>query len=1492
MFHLKQKLCRNPIRLLAVMLAMALVVTLTPYQAMTVQAEGTDLTTDGGSVTWDFTDRNAAIYTAETDGTYSDGALSVIGTFSDHGDQHGANIGNDTIFSISVPAGQTTLELGACQYGSSTAKIQTADGTSIQEDISLGGRTTDTEVESVTFSFDDSETIQIIVTGDGYLHYITAETITPPQIATVSGSVTGTSKNSVDGENLIFTDSEGETTTAVVENGGYSVSLPIGETYTVTFENSDVYAITDGGTIDLTSTVNGASVTSDITYNVIWDISKTFSFNIGGTTYTVTPGSSSSEDFSVSSSDSDGSVELATTDTAIIWANLGGAGNGTLRADRISDVSDNVTYTISDNTITFTYTETATSPTEYSIQVKDNSASGTPHADGSTRTYDFTDGSVVSTLYTEGYSIAEGASVTSTDKFVTLTGNNSISYNGAQHGIAISDNDTITVEVAGNAEVTFALCAYSGEDGTLSAAAASSTGSISPESVPARQASDGGTQTFTYEGDAATLTFTYSGATGYIHSMEVLNKAPESTITGQEQLPVVMDYGNGDALTVTPGQRLIFEQEGGSLASGAVLSDSVSYYGFEATDALNRLEADITVDSCESGSPHGVFFGVFNGTEIATVGIRNSVNLRGLYTGSNGMLSAGGIDEAVAAGETVHFAVERISAEEIEITVTLENGAEYTMTRDCEGEVSFGLILASASVTVTNMEYYNEQGYILYDQNDYSTVGYAPVITAAHADIADTRDGIVVTWDCTEQASGDGRYVIQVRRNSTTDWDDAEIVAETTESSYTYPASEAGYYEFRVGGKLGNDGSIDWCDETAVVEDFLPALPTPVLTATAAAASVDLSWEAVDGATSYDIYRYSSDEGAENAAVLTTVQAAQSTDGKLSYTDTTVTPEVPYYYYVIAYRYEDGNANPVNSSNLSATVWALPTAGHSGDYVYEDEAAVITIDYKSPDTVYAEKVFINGTIDRAGVLRTYVNDEMVSEQNIAANGAFDLNLTVAPGRNNVELVFTDAKGKETRQAYSFVYLTNASMIVDASYTGEDGAPDANGVPTYKTVQAAVDAVPAGNTERTTIFIKNGDYEERLVVSAPNISLIGESREGVTIHCYPADLYPDDSGYEAGGDMSMRCATYIQSTATGFSAENLTFRNDYDYSTPDGKSNKSADALRCDADQATFVNVTISGVQDTLYMDSGRQYYYQCRIEGLIDFIYSGDDARALFEDCDIVFVYEETHPDGGYVCAPRTAADAPYGLIFKDCAITSEEGCVDGTFCLARPWGPTAKINWINCYMGSAINAEEPYADMSGNSYMNASFYECGSYGPGYAVNADRRQISPTQAQQLLENLGWAPSEIISSTGSAYVGNLVLGSAEEDPTIPSTDPENPEDKPNMNPPGGGGSTGDDTTTPPTEKPGDTSDGETTDDPSGNGGSDSGTTDVNGNGSGQNGSSQNGTDDQNANGTGDGKEAGAVSTGDNSSLIVWISVLLISSIAAAVILAAKASKKRK
>ena len=94
------------------------------------------------------------------------------------------------------------------------------------------------------------------------------------------------------------------------------------------------------------------------------------------------------------------------------------------------------------------------------------------------------------------------------------------------------------------------------------------------------------------------------------------------------------------------------------------------------------------------------------------------------------------------------------------------------------------------------------------------------------------------------------------------------------------------------------------------------------------------------------------------------------------------------------------------------------------------------------------------------------------------------------------------------------------------------------------------------------------------------------------------------------------------------------------------------------------------------MGAGHQYYSKCRIEGLIDFIYSGEGAGCLFDDCEIVFVYEGTK-NSGYVCAPKTAPEAAYGLTFNNCVITAEEGCSGTGYRLARPWGANAYIHGL-----------------------------------------------------------------------------------------------------------------------------------------------------------------------------------------------------------------------
>ncbi len=1287
-----------------------------------------------------------------------DGLLEVIGNHevNYNGTQHGIVINDGDVVRVKV-AGSAEIVLSLCAYTAEAGKFTvTSDkGELSVSEISAKG-STDGSSSTVIYDGPVDETGVVTFTysgGQGYLHYISATSSLPVAEAEVSGSVTGAS--AIDGEKLMFTGADGTSRETVIQNGMYSLDLPVGTSYTVSFENQEVFSVTSGTAIDLTNVSDGAVVTHDIVCAKIWDSAKQFSFTVSGRTFDVTPGAVPTDEFKVSSDA--GEVELVTADSAIVWAELGAGGYGTLTASDIESVSGAVTYTFAGNTITFTYDDQTTSPKSFNVVVKDDSASGVPHADGVEKVYDFCDGSVLSNLYQGNYRLENGESITSTDKLVTLTGNNRISYNGSQHGMIISDGDEIAIKVAGNAKVTLALCTYAADDGKFTVS--SETGSVSVSEIAAK-AADGEEVSFDYTGGADEVKLTYSGGAGYLHLLSVLNEAEETVVKEQEEMPSILF---GSKLNVSyNGQTLTMSNNEGRLASGEALADTIGYYGFDAVNDANRLEGDVTITNGGSSSANGVYVGVFTESELTTLGVRGGNNLRGMYTGDDGFVHAGGTDAGVVEGETIHFVIEK-KEDGYCLTATVEDGTSYSFTREVETEsVSYGLLFAGADAQVTNMKYYGEDGTLLYDQNDaYSPVGVKPVITDVEASATSDRTGILVTWDCTEIATGDGRYVIHVKY-ADGQWQDAFV---TSDLSYIYPAKDAGTYTFRVGGRLGNDGEVTWCENEAVVENYLPALERPVLSADpymdgeTGEKYIALTWDTVEGTETYKIYK-SETEDVSNAVCIAEVS-------ELSYKDSAVELDVPYYYYVTAY-------SSTNSGNPSNTAWSFVTSDRSaGEFAQEEQAAKLEFTKQPSDTVRVKAADFELKADRKGTLEVSVNGSVASRVSLEAGVSTGIIRTnLSEGRNSIEFIFTDESGVKTRETFNIVCLSNIDMVVDSASTVNDGEL-ADGIPTYKTVQAAVDAAPADGENNTLIFVKAGDYEERLVVDKPNISLLGENRETTLVHCYPADLYPNDPGYEAGGDMTKRCAVYITANADNFSAENISFANDYVYGTPDNKSNKSADALRSDADNAVFVNVKFSGVQDTLYLHEGNQYFYQCQIEGLIDFIYSGDNAKVLFEDCDIVFVHEETYPDSGYVCAPRTAANAQYGLVFNNCRITAEEdvqSSEDTQFRLARPWGPDGAVYWINCYMGSVVDAEEPYADMSGNSFMNAKFYESGSYGPGYMFDESRREISPASASAILGQMSPGFAAAMSSSQAAYKGALTPADPEPLPEAPEVTP--------------------------------------------------------------------------------------------------------------------------
>lgn len=656
--------------------------------------------------------------------------------------------------------------------------------------------------------------------------------------------------------------------------------------------------------------------------------------------------------------------------------------------------------------------------------------------------------------------------------------------------------------------------------------------------------------------------------------------------------------------------------------------------------------------------------------------------------------------------------------------------------------VQYGIALVGADVDVLSWVAKDADGNVLYDQKDYyADAGTAPTVTKVEKPVvSEDRSSISVSWTG-EGAELDGKYLVEVSKDNGVTYKE---VARTAETSYVYTPEGSGSYQFRITGVCGDKVSNTM--ESEAVTFTLP-MEAPVIGAESGNASNTITWNAVTEATTYKIYRSTERDG--NYTEI-------GTTDKLTYTDTTAENEVPYFYTVSA-------ASAENTSNPSNPVSIMATAGHTGEYQFGSQAAAITVLEKSNDTVTEGNGNLKFSCDEAGKVTVLTEGKEVLVKEVQAGEAVTAEIPLEDGRNEGKVVFESASGVKTYKNFNFVKLTEYDIVVDAKAAD---STTTDGKPVYKTMKEAVATVAADNKEQVVIFVKNGTYYEKLDITAPYITIIGEDSEK-TVLCFDAasgKTNPDTgTNYGTSGSASVS----IQSTAKNVNVENLTIANTFDYpnETIDGK---QAVALLTKADQLIFNNVRMTGWQDTLQADGGgRQYFKNCYIEGNVDWIFGS--AQAVFEDCDVVA------NGGGYVTAASTETTRTTGYVFVNSRLLRKDSSVaDNSVALGRPWRSNACVTYVNCFMDSHIRTEG-YTDMSGNSHKAAQFYEYQSYGPGFAVNTDRRQLSKAQGEALTVNgvfareageglafaESWDAVADYTTLGSSYAGTPSGGDTEE-----------------------------------------------------------------------------------------------------------------------------------
>lgn len=256
---------------------------------------------------------------------------------------------------------------------------------------------------------------------------------------------------------------------------------------------------------------------------------------------------------------------------------------------------------------------------------------------------------------------------------------------------------------------------------------------------------------------------------------------------------------------------------------------------------------------------------------------------------------------------------------------------------------------------------------------------------------------------------------------------------------------------------------------------------------------------------------------------------------------------------------------------------------------------------------------------------------------------------------------------------------------------------ADGSGDYTSVQAALDAVPEGNSKPFTIFIRKGIYKEVIVVDARKgfVRLIGEDKDNTIL------TYDNHAGTRLpNGDTlnTWTCASFFV-YGNDFHAENLTFQNTAGFTAG------QAVGLRIEGNRASVINCRIVGNQDILFLSgSGVKHYFKnCYIEGTTDFIFGA--ATAVFQSCHI------HSKKNSHVTAASTNSIIPFGFVFFDCRLTADSNI--NKVSLGRPWSPTASVTYINCWMDKHIIPEGWNNWKNPANEATARYAEYNSSGPG-----------------------------------------------------------------------------------------------------------------------------------------------------------------------------------
>ena len=153
---------------------------------------------------------------------------------------------------------------------------------------------------------------------------------------------------------------------------------------------------------------------------------------------------------------------------------------------------------------------------------------------------------------------------------------------------------------------------------------------------------------------------------------------------------------------------------------------------------------------------------------------------------------------------------------------------------------------------------------------------------------------------------------------------------------------------------------------------------------------------------------------------------------------------------------------------------------------------------------------------------------------------------------------------------------------------------------FVTIQAALDAVPDGNGNNVTIFIKAGTYAEKVYITKSHVTLLGESRDSTRILF--AELRENWTRDHGGSDRGAGVVN-IDTGVSDVTIANLTVHNNYGIL---HGTTKHQFAIRGAGTRILLLGCSvIADGGDTVSLwdrDDGMYYHAECTFEGWVDYV--------------------------------------------------------------------------------------------------------------------------------------------------------------------------------------------------------------------------------------------------------------------------------------------------